>query len=376
MSKVIGVISGLLGILQFSMDNFPKKQSNSCVVRVSTGLASSGGLENPEGGVYKVHVFNQNQERIGWSNGKFISNGGFVDIKVDQGSNRQQAAFATIEATADGICIPYMSATWVDEQKYGWVGDIGSYCGQKWYYSNYWVRPPVFLHLSATNHFLTMLSTEQVANTQPRCTWVDRDHSHGVKAGMIMVHWPSFHTNDNWVSGDPNPRSKCGYPGFRAYKNWGDAEVTEWWKRDDTNTTTPAEITIDDGVFDPNNFDGSKWVETDYTSGDSSSVVIAGRQIIKKRTVRKLDPRLVISNSPFHKASELCESETSFGPDFVSLVEGMYCNMETSELLPLCTEGLQRGCFHLEQKTHVKRDGVVSEGQKEYEHILDWTTSN
>ncbi|KAK0665236.1 hypothetical protein QBC41DRAFT_359048 [Cercophora samala] len=353
MSKVIGVISGLLGILQFGLDNFPKKQSNSCVVRIATGLASSGGLENPEGGVYKVHVFNQNQERIGWSNGKFISNGGFVDIKVDQGSNRQQAAFATIEATADGICIPFMSATWVDEQKYGWVGDIGSYCGQKWYYSNYWI-----------------------ANTNPLCTWVDRDHSHGVKAGMIMVHWPSFHTNDNWVSGNTNPRSKCGYPGFRAYKNWGEAEVTEWWKRDDTNTTAVAEITEHNGVFNPDNFDGSKWIETDYTSGESSSVAIAGRQAMKKRTIRKLDPRLVISNSPLQKASELCESETSYGPDFVSLVEGMYCNMETSELLPLCTEELQTGCFHLDQKTHVKRDGIVSENQKEYEHILDWTTSN
>ncbi|KAK4171937.1 hypothetical protein QBC36DRAFT_294851 [Triangularia setosa] len=50
--------------------------------------------------------------------------------------------------------------------------------------------------------------------------------------------------------------------------------------------------------------------------------------------------------------------------------------MKTSELLPLCIEELQTGCFHLEKKTHVKRDGVVSKGQMDYEHILDWTTSN
>jgi hypothetical protein len=42
---------------------------------------------------------------------------------------------------------------------------------------------------------------------------------------------------------------------------------------------------------------------------------------------RAVDTRLVISSEASHNATALCASETSRGPDFVSLAEKVYCNM-------------------------------------------------
>lgn len=45
----------------------------------------------------------------------------------------------------------------------------------------------------------------------------------------------------------------------------------------------------------------------------------------------------------------------SRGPNFVSLMEGTHCNMDTREVLPLCTDDLTTGCFDLEAETAAER---------------------
>ncbi|KAK3359127.1 hypothetical protein B0T25DRAFT_514730 [Lasiosphaeria hispida] len=158
---------------------------------------------------------------------------------------------------------------------------------------------------------------------KPRCTWIDADHTNGIPPGMLFIHWPSFAGNQGHSD---NPSSYCGWPAFRAYK-------------------------------DPNG--GGVIVKKD--NGDSGET-----KVIK----RALDSRLVVSSEPSHNATELCASETSRGPDFVSLAEGVYCNMETSETLPLCGGALQAACFQLESNGHVKRDGNST--QKPYTEVIKW----
>lgn len=68
------------------------------------------------------------------------------------------------------------------------------------------------------------------------------------------------------------------------------------------------------------------------------------RYILTRRSQRS-DNRLVISALATHNATEVCESETSWGPDFVSEAEGVYCNMATHEAVPLCDGGLSEDCF-------------------------------
>jgi hypothetical protein len=47
--------------------------------------------------------------------------------------------------------------------------------------------------------------------------------------------------------------------------------------------------------------------------------------------------QLIISSYTGHSAVEVCESETSWGPDFVSLAEGIFCDMCQRQAYPLCS---------------------------------------
>lgn len=67
------------------------------------------------------------------------------------------------------------------------------------------------------------------------------------------------------------------------------------------------------------------------------------------------DRRLVVSSLPAHSAEELCRHPNSRGPSFVSLAEGAHCDMDTREVLPLCSGGLTEGCFDLEGETAADR---------------------
>ena len=71
-----------------------------------------------------------------------------------------------------------------------------------------------------------------------------------------------------------------------------------------------------------------------------------------KRDNRNNRPgHLVISSIKTHSAKELCESQTSMGPDFVSTVEGLFCDMEVKEWWNLCSTNLTTGCFDLSSQT-------------------------
>ena len=55
---------------------------------------------------------------------------------------------------------------------------------------------------------------------------------------------------------------------------------------------------------------------------------------------------LVISSMTYHSAELLCTDENSAGPDFVSVVEGLYCDMAEKVLYPLCSASTNgTACF-------------------------------
>ncbi|EUC37755.1 hypothetical protein COCVIDRAFT_92992 [Bipolaris victoriae FI3] len=147
---------------------------------------------------------------------------------------------------------------------------------------------------------------------KPKCTWIDNDHTNNFKAGMLMIHWIDF---TNKKTQGSRPADYCRYPAFRAY--------------------TPE-----------------------------------GGSIFKRDEPTIVDHRLVISSEPGHNATELCASNTSRGPDFVSLFEGIYCNMETRETVPVCDTGATGLCFNAEAKQLQKPDGRVE--QKNFTEVIAW----
>lgn len=90
------------------------------------------------------------------------------------------------------------------------------------------------------------------------------------------------------------------------------------------------------------------------------------------RAKRTPDTRLVVSSDPSHSATGLCESETSRGPDLISTVEGLFCDMETRQVLKVCAGGVETDCVHMPSNSSlvVKRDGSTAE--KGYTDVVLW----
>ncbi|KIW50195.1 hypothetical protein PV05_11808 [Exophiala xenobiotica] len=56
----------------------------------------------------------------------------------------------------------------------------------------------------------------------------------------------------------------------------------------------------------------------------------------------------------------LCEGKTNIGPDFASLPERLYCDMDTREIHPFCEENTRGVCFDPEQDTLLEMNDEAS----------------
>lgn len=68
------------------------------------------------------------------------------------------------------------------------------------------------------------------------------------------------------------------------------------------------------------------------------------RQQSRRGAVHPFD-HLVSSAHDNHSARELCDNESSHGPDFFSMSEGVFCDMHTKTHWPLC-KGNETECYH------------------------------
>ena len=96
--------------------------------------------------------------------------------------------------------------------------------------------------------------------------------------------------------------------------------------------------------------------------------------------------RLTISHLSEHTATVVCQSETSWGPDFVSVAEGLYCDMCEKMLWNLCTGPGATYCFDLvarelrfsgDLKTRDLAEGSAGEEElvslrKRYAKVDEW----
>jgi hypothetical protein len=64
----------------------------------------------------------------------------------------------------------------------------------------------------------------------------------------------------------------------------------------------------------------------------------------------RFEGALVISAIPVHSASKLCASAKSYGPDFVAISEGKFCDMKRKYLWDVCSDQKSTCCFDIEQK--------------------------
>lgn len=70
--------------------------------------------------------------------------------------------------------------------------------------------------------------------------------------------------------------------------------------------------------------------------------------------------RLITSDIPSQLTSELCQSSTSWGPDFVG-ADGYFCDMYTKELLHLCSTEDVDGCVEYDEvQKNIKKRSLVA----------------
>lgn len=89
---------------------------------------------------------------------------------------------------------------------------------------------------------------------------------------------------------------------------------------------------------------------------------------------------VVISSLDQHTATELCQSATSIGPDFVSTKENLYCDMCKHELWPVCSTTITAACFDLSSNTVLAGTGVQGRNEsrgrevpsKSYDKVTNW----
>ncbi|KAK7928623.1 hypothetical protein PG985_005621 [Apiospora marii] len=305
MADVLGIIGDALGIYSFFADLF-HQDSSGPVIRVAAALNDWNGLQDADGDVM-VEAYDANHGYLGWGEAH-VRSGDWVDMTLyGNALPHRQAPYIRLLGFNDAICVPYVTVTWEDGSKYGWVGDWGEQCGLWWYESG--------VYVDSSNH-------------TPSCTWLDQDHSNGIPQSAIEIHIPEFTSDD--TSKDPD--SFCG-TAFHSWRDWRDHD--------------PA--TLSNQIFKRKH--------------------ASPKRAQKPRAT--LDPRLVVSRLEHHRASKLCQSPTSYGPDFVSMTEKMHCNMETREVLPLCDGVMETDCFDVDGKRTILR-GQIDTDPNRYSQVIEW----
>ena len=335
-------------------------------VRVAVALSDKkAGFTDGEGASPMILAFNENGEHIGhsfWGQKGHIGSGSFKDITIHQDAGPgQQATHLQILAQDDAICIAYISQTWADGAARGWLGDMGQACNQQWYYSN--------VIVGDEGH-------------KPFCTWIDQNHSNDILNAAMQIHMEDFVQLSETHRVEQDPEFYCRLPAmlFKRYHNYNFNKMYQPWESPghEPGLTDYANTRL--GIYNsaPNlqPWEYTLWNGQDFFDYKPKDSKRSRRQAKNDTSFE----HLITSPHEKHNAQALCESDTSHGPDFVSLHEKIFCDMSTKMAWPLCMKEEEVNCFHLEQEKMVfaKRDveaealtGSVSE-RKSYSHVVEW----
>lgn len=311
---------------------------------------------------------------VGHTNGqkKVLPQGTFVDIEVEpqpEIGNVQANYISITNGGDDAICVSGFTVTFPDGGKAGFnAAAVAGRCDLEW--------------TNARNPVIQGLPNEGVP--PGRCIWIDRNNSNGLRFQGFAVHLPSFSTQAPGLAIQyaENKEFMCNSgPRFRMYEKLRTSDPIirfnpplEFLTSEDT--TNKSLIGADK---DPSIIIGNPGLLTGFFSGDKKrhvesnhrerswdveedhSLTLGRRQNSDAQgwsRIQKKWPMLhsrqnstsqnsttikppmyetvVISPHAHNSARALCESSTSRGTSFVSLVENLFCDMEDKLLYHTC----------------------------------------
>jgi hypothetical protein len=133
------------------------------------------------GSINHIYSFDERNGFGGQADGCQVGDGGVCTVKVDQSVGGRRAGYIGVSNNNDATCIAWITVQQFDGSQGGaWTGDVGSFCGQRWYNS---VEP-------AGN-----LKPEQGGGEYiPRCTWLDADHTNDIANAALKFDTAAYGT--------------------------------------------------------------------------------------------------------------------------------------------------------------------------------------
>ncbi|KAI1327738.1 hypothetical protein F5Y16DRAFT_410135 [Xylariaceae sp. FL0255] len=300
----------------FSMENIKKAHSDANgVTHIEFVIGSGDGTI--AGVAPNIALWNEVGEHVGqWKSYKWWDQGRdvVIDVYHDQfnGGNQVASYILLNNIDNDAICI---SAIYITDSGFNTVffGDVGYECGQRW---------------------------------RPSCVWLDNDGLNGINAQAMSFHIPDM--NNMYTLCKSSPR----------YSFWGDLQpdsMIPFFEQPLEYVADQCKLRLD-RIIDLDMASGSRRRRSGGSVLLSNATAAQNRPVKKKN--RKSSPhisRLIVTLHEEHSARQVCESSTYWGPDTVSLHEGLFSDMETKTLFPLCdhSTGIIDPCFDLDTQLMV-----------------------
>ncbi|MCJ1366312.1 hypothetical protein MMC16_005440 [Acarospora aff. strigata] len=365
--NVIGALTGVVGIGMMVPSVLPEKDEKQTVVRVAAGMTTNE-KDDTAGNQPGIGLYDIMGRKIGKTTGQRtkIKDGDFMEIKVpfSIGVGKKPTEYISISNGGnDGLCVAYIALTQPDGTRKAWFGDVGKACGADWYHSQ--------------------LKTGE-DDYQPACIWIDRDHSYGLRYQGFGFHINDFAATDERAKQyDQNRSLMCNAaPRFKMYEKMNSDDYIPFFSP--PLEYEPKKLTDKDpkAVLDKKRWgmpkEGPNIKKADIDKNDKPKM--ARREDPDKMNGRKNFTTVIISKSENHSAKELCQSSMSRGPDFVSLEEQLFCDMDAKRTWPLCSTSKTDGCF--DQTTSTMKAGKGLRGrdidtglyvpQKSYKKTEHW----
>ncbi|KAL6721491.1 hypothetical protein ACLMJK_000595 [Lecanora helva] len=362
------------------------------VVNVGIGMFEGGDQDDFGGSGLQVSGFTSQGTYIAQNQFDHMHSGVTAGMNLGKKSSPEAFQLTITAGGSDAVCVQFVELGWEGTITSGFDGTWGRDCGQDWYYStSTWgqidgipYRPDCFWFDSGkgAKHPLReiwvdmekMVAGAPVSGKNSSTQTYCNDQAMKFSSSTVSNKSPAVAdglTQDKQGNG-PGPGVAAPSPASPSSAALSASPISALprqkreahhphlppGRRDGVSTGSPVKVN------NATSISGPSAVTTQTGSYKSSKGSSLGSQQV-----------LVISDIQKHSAEELCASDSSHGPDFVSKYENKFCDMETKTIHPLCDGSLQTECFDIDQngKKLRKRGGMGGRITKEYGKIQSWT---
>jgi len=417
------IAAGIVSVYPLAKSFFPEKVAHSHVVRIGLGSFNDSvhievvtpdlAGQDPGGWIPFASLYNSRGEMIGYDTSDITTGAeSFQDRSIISTTQPEYIKLTSPTIRTDASCIAYVTITASSNDLRNWNADSARACGKTWY--------PSTMNHPGTDDF------------RPPCFWMS---SNPKFPAAHAVSWKltdfapkgsdrAMAIGQQWID---DPPTLCQAPGRMQYYKYArpdkcvpyfpnalqhdpvdytDAD-REYVKHGHRQRCPDAGLPDNDVILYDNDGNALPPVEYPQPPPPEPEVTLTPQEqhevkgeemrnpregIIRRdeaqkflragdRALEMCDHQVVISHLRGHSAKEVCESPTSFGPDFVAIREGpagIYCDMCEHKWYHICRHRHQTRCWDSEttklRMPHRRKreEGVLYPEDKVYKRVMRW----